>query len=303
MKAKLRRTLEVLFCIIIFAFLISKIDVKETLTILKEVNLFWIFIGIGISIFSTLITGYSLKVLFDSVKRIPFLEWMRYYLIGFSMGLILPGRAGDFSIIYFVKEKGFDIGESTALTVIDKLITLIIFGTIAAIGVFTIFNSSQLYLGLALTLFCIVGGLSLFTGIGRRFIRKIIGKYAEKFKGFNRTFKNLIQHHKDKIAINIIITLYRPIGNTLLMVVVLKALGIGDLSFFYLMIINAITLIVSLIPLTPNGLGIREGVGTLLFSAIGVTAEATVAMYVILLMINYTAGILGATYYLLTKKV
>jgi len=134
-----------------------------------------------------------------------------------------------------------------------------------------------------------------------KIIKKILGKYAHSFEGFYKTSKNLISNNKDKIYINIIITLLRPLGNTLLIIIIFKAMGI-NVPFLYTILINAVTLIVSLIPLTPNGLGIREGVGTLLFSTIGVTAEATVAMYVIILLMNYTTGIIGTSYYLIKKK-
>ncbi len=302
MKEKIRTSIEILFCVIIIGFLISRINIQETINIILNINLYWILIGIMIYISSLLITGYSLKVLFDSVKYTKFGKWMHFYLVSFSMGLVLPGRAGDLSIIYFAKKKGFDIGASTALTITDKLITLSVFGTIATLGFFTILQSSQLTIGLSITILCILIGLSLFTSIGRKVITKLAGKYADKFQGFYKTFSNLIKYHKDKIAINVLITLYRPIGNTLLMIVVLHAMNITGLSFFSLIIINAITLIVSLIPLTPNGLGIREGVGGYLFTQIGVPLEISLSMYVIILLMNYTTGIYGTVYYLFFQK-
>ncbi len=301
MKSKIRIFLEIFFCILILGFLISKIHIRETIGIISTIDFFWISIAILVYIISLIITAYSLKVLFDSIKHTPLMEWMHFYLMSFSMGLVLPGRAGDLSIIYFAKKKGFDIGASTALTITDKLITLIIFGTIAALGIFTILNSTELYWGLLFAGICILGGLFLFTSLGRKWSRKIMGKYADGFQGFSKTFKNLLLHHKDKIFINIIITFLRPLGNALLIILIFKAMGL-EVSLFYTILINAVTLIVSLIPLTPNGLGIREGVGTFLFSRIGIPLEASVAMYVIILLMNYTTGIIGTSYYLIKKK-
>ena len=297
MKSKIRLALEIIFCVLILGFLISKIHIRETIDILRNVDLFWIGIGVIVYLIALVITAYSLKVLFDSIKYTPIMEWMRFYLVGFSMGLILPGRAGDLSIIYFAKQKGFDIGESTAFTITDKLITLIIFGIIAALGIFTILNSTELYWGLLFALLCIIAGSFLFTPIARRWVVKMIGKYASTFQGFYKTFKNLLLHHKDKVFINIFITFLRPLGNAFLIILIFKAMGI-DVSFLYAILINAVTLIVSLVPLTPNGLGIREGVGAFLFSRIGVPLEATVAMYVIILMMNYATGIIGTGIYL-----
>ena len=261
----------------------------------------WILLGISIYCVSIIITAYGLKALFDAIKYTSFKEWIKLFLMSFSLGLVLPGRAGDLSIIYFTKEKSFDIGQSTALTIIDKLITLIIFGCIAAIGIFTLLSSEELYWGLLATGIAIIGGLSLFSSIGRTIIKRIIGKYAEKFKGFNKTFKDLLKYHKDKIAINIFITLLRPIGNALLMIFILKAMGV-EVPFTYVVLINAITLIASLIPLTPSGIGIRESIGAFLFTKIGVALEISLSMYLIILMMNYATAIVGVSYYWLSKK-
>ena len=111
MKSKIRIILEIVLCISILALLISQINIRETIEIFKSLEYTWIILGSILYIISLLITAYSLKVLFDSIKYTSFTEWMSFYVVGFSMGLILPGRAGDLSIIYFAKQKGFDIGE------------------------------------------------------------------------------------------------------------------------------------------------------------------------------------------------
>ena len=301
MKKNIKAILEVLLAIIVITFLISKINVGTVLKILQTINLNWILLAIAVYIISILITGYSLKALFDSKKHIPFGEWMRFYLMGLSLGLILPGRAGDLSIIYLVKDKGFEIGESTALTITDKLITLIIFGIIASIGLLTILKSTQLYLGVAIAILFICSGLFLFSNAGRKIAKKIIGKYAGNFQGFHKTFTNLIKDHKDKVAINTFITLLRPLGNALLIIIIFKAMGL-NVSLGYAILINAVTLIASLIPLTPNGIGIKEGIGVYLFTLIGVAAEASVGMYFIIILMNYATGIIGTIYYLMYKK-
>lgn len=300
-KGKTRAILEGIFCIIIIVFLLSRMNITKAAYNLAHADPKWIVLGMCIYTLSILLTAYSLKALFDSVKHTNFKEWMHLYLLSFSMGLVLPGRAGDLSIIYFAKKKGFDIGASTALTITDKLITLIVFGAIAAIGLLTLLKSSQLVIGVLFTAFCILLGMFLFTSVGRKIIVKLIGKYAERFQGFYKTFKNLLRNHKGKVLINIGITLLRPIGNALLIILIFKAIGI-EVSFLYAILINAVTLIASLVPLTPNGLGIREGIGSFLFTQIGIPLEASLAMYLIILMMNYATGIIGVSYYLWKKK-
>ncbi len=293
--------LEGIIAIIIICYLISKLNVGEIFTILKGTNLFWLSIAIILFLISFLITVYGVKILFDTIKPLPFWEWVKYSLCGFSLGLVFPGRAGDLSIVYLIKKKGFDYGESIALTLVDKLSTLIIFGLIATIGAFTILKSKQLYWGLAIGAACILLGLFIFTTSGRSFVRKIIGKYANHFKGFNKAFQRLINSHKEKLALNLFITLIRPIINGILTVCIFKALGI-EAPIFFAIIISTITIIMSLVPITPNGIGLKEGVGIYLFTLIGISPEGAASMYALTLAIYLSLGVVGMIIYSIQLK-
>ncbi len=298
---RLKLLIEGIIAIIVIIFLLSKLNVGEIINILKETNLLLLILAILFFLISFFLTVLGVKILFDSIHPLSFKEWVKYSLCGFSLGLIFPGRAGDLSIIYLAKKKGFDYGTSTALTLVDKISTLIIFGIIAGIGSFTILKSTELYLGLIVGALFIILGLFLFTPTGRKIIRAIIGKYAIHFKGFNKAFTELIKNHKWRLFLNIIITLVRPIINGLVTVILFKAIGI-DVSFLFAIIISTITIIVSLVPLTPNGIGIKEGVGIYLFTILGISAEAAASMYALTLAIYLSLGVIGITLYTLELK-
>ena len=248
-----------------------------------------------------IITSYGLKVLFDSIVQIKFLEWMKYFLITFSIGLIIPGKLGELSIIYFLRKKNVDIGASTALTVINKLITVIIFGIIALIGFFLIFNSNDLIIAFVLSLLFILGVLFLFSKLGRILVKKMIGDLFKQVDVFYSTFDNLCKKNKDKLLISVIVTFLRPLFNGLIILLSFKAIGI-DVSLMYAILVNALTIIASLVPITPNGLGIREGIGAFLFRNIGIPLEVSVTMYFIIFVMNSLTGIIGVCYYFLEKR-
>lgn len=301
MRINWRLFLQFLISIAIIVFLLSRLDLGQVWSILSIANYWLVASAVGLHILSLSITGYGLKALFDSIKHIGFIEFMKYFLIGISLGLVLPGRAGDLSIIYLVKKKGFEYGESTALTLIDKITTLIVFGAIAAIGLFTIFNSNELELGLTMVAIIALGGIVAFSSIGRAVLRKLFGKYAALFKGFNKTFRNLLQKGKKKILINLAITAIRPVITGLLFMLLFYSIGI-KVSLWHAIVINAIAFIASLLPLTPSGIGIREGTGIFLFSQIGVPLEASASVYAIALTMNILTGVFGVMPYLSETK-
>ncbi len=301
MGSKLKIILELIIGIAIVSFILSEIRFQEVISILGNMNnLFWIPI-ILVYIFTFIITAYGLKALFDSILDIKFIRWLRYYLITFSFGLVLPGRTGEFSIIYFMKKNNISTGSTAAMVIIDKIITLIVFGLVTVFGLFTIINSIELQIGLLAVFIILLIGIFIFSSFGKRVLVWVLGRYSSRFIDFHDSYRNLLTFHKGKIAINFIVTILRPVLNGLLIVILFKALGY-DVSLLYATIISSITLIASLAPLTPNGLGIREGLGLLLFNKLGIPFEASLSMYLLILFLNYLTGALGVIYYFYHRK-
>lgn len=299
---KLRKILEILILIIILAIIVYKVDLKESLNIIQSVNPVLFTIAIIIDLILLFLIALSLKVLFDTLKPIKINEWFAIYIPGFLSGLILPGRAGDIATTLLAKKKGFDIGQSTTLILLDKIITLAVFIPITAIGIFTFMNSKEIYYGIAFSLISIIGLLSLYTPISRKILKKILGRYAKQFTGFSKTFKEVIKDHKKALLINIFLTTLRPIINGLIIIILLQALGY-NLSILNAIIISSISFIISIVPLTPNGLGLREGIGTILLFQIGIPYEASIAMYILFGILNiFISLILIIYYYTIAKK-
>lgn len=296
MNYKLKLGIETLIGILIIVFLLSKLNFSEIVSILSRANYLFLLFAILIYIFTFILIAYGLKALFDSIEPIRFKAWLKYYLITFSFGLILPGQAGTFSLIYFLKRDKFSIGSTTALVIIDKLITLLVFGIISIFGLFSFINTTGIYLGILIMCLFLFLGLFIFSKTGRNILKRMLGKYSVKFANFSSTFKNLVMYNKSQLLINLLITFLRLFFTGLLIVIIFKSLSY-DVPLIYTIIISSMTLIVSLIPLTPNGLGIRESAGLLLFNRLGIPFEATLAMYLIILLMNYSCGIIGIIYY------
>jgi len=298
---KLRKALEILILITIIGIIIYKVDIKKSIEIITDVNPILFILSLIIDLILLFIIAYGIKVLFDTLKPIKINEWLAIYIPSFLSGLVLPGRAGDITTTLLAKKKGFEYGQSTTLILIDKLITLIIFIPISAIGIFTFLNTKEIYYGIGISILLILGILSLYTNLGRKILKRILGKYAEKFKGFNKTFKEEIKYHKKSLLINIFLTTLRPIINGIIIILLLMSLGY-NLGLLDAIIISSISFIVSIIPITPNGLGLREGIGTILLFQVGIPYEASIAMYILFGILNIIISIILIIYYYLFAK-
>ena len=83
------------------------------------------------------------------------------------------------------------------------------------------------------------------------------------------------------------ITILRWLINNFLAYSIFLALGI-HVSFFKILIIGMVAALVSLIPISINGLGIRQSIGIYLFSRIGVEPVYALNMFLIMVVISYS---------------
>jgi uncharacterized protein (TIRG00374 family) len=298
---KIKNLLEILILLGIISIIIYKVDLKESFQILQRINLYYYLIALLLFLTLIFINSQALKVLFDTIKQQKFNDWLRIFIPSFVIGMIIPVRAGDVTMAVLGKNKGFEIGQSTSIMIIDKLITLLIFTPIAAIGLLIFINTTEIFYGIIFSILLILGFSFLYSKSGRLILIKILGKKAEIFKGFKKTLQDILNQNKRALVMNGLLTLIRPLINGLVLILLLASLGY-NLNLMTAIIISSITFIVLIIPITPNGLGIKEGLGTILLSVIGIPAEASIAMYILLFSISCLSTLLYGLYYLIIRN-
>jgi len=276
----------------ILFFLFYKIGFIDIINTFKRLELPFILAAIVLHILIFFLGCFNIKVLLNSIeKRIKFLRLFKYYMISWSFGLFIPGNVGEFSLIYFLKKKDVSIGEGTSIMMIDKVITLMITALIALAGFFIFFPKDVFRLSLFLFAIFVILAFSL-TNTGRMLIKRyILRKYAVKFKGFSRVLFHIFKEKKSYLFLNFLLTILRFIVIGLVFLVIFVSLG-QSIGLTQIIIINSIGIIISLIPITPAGLGVREAVAVLLYSRIGVPGEVTITVYLFFAILNYlTAAI------------
>ena len=131
------------------------------------------------------------------------------------------------------------------------------------------------------------------TEFTRRGIRKyILRKYSKNFSGFHKTLNKIKEQNKLGILINSILTFLR-IGLTSLSIYFLFLSLNTNISFLNIFLINAMITIISYIPLTIQGIGIKEFSAVLLFSKIGIPSNITIAVYILFIIYKYLIGALS----------
>ena len=296
---KLFNIIKIVLGIAILLLLLYKVGVKGTVAAFSTMNLLFLPLIMALFILGLLMGAYNLKILTDALNiRIKMKEMWNYYLMSWAFGLVIPGKIGEFSFVYLAK-KHLTTGQATAVAVLDKIITVITLCALAFFGFFMFFTFEQaLKLTIATAAAAVVGLLFLLTHSGRGLIKKLLGKYNSMFAGFSKTLAYLVFEERKAAAINLIITFLKW-GLTVI-VTYLAFLAFGQkISPLVILTISATTMLISLIPITMSGLGIKEGAAVYLYGLVGVAAATTISVHIMLLLLNYLGA---AAVFLFVKR-
>lgn len=282
---------------ILFA-LFYKIGFNEVYKTLITFNFFFLPLVFITYIISFILGTLNLKILLNSLNlKINFWKLAKYYQLSWSFGLFIPGRLGEFSLVYFLKKENLVSGKGTAIAVIDKIITVAVTSLFAIVGFFIFFTTEQairlmgiLILGFLILLFFIL------SEPGRELIKKyVLRSYSEKFKGFSKTLFFFLREQKKRLLLNALITVIKLVVTALTVYLFFAAFN-QNVLFVDVLVITAIGTIISMIPVTISGLGIRESITVFLFSEVGIPTTVTASVMVVALILNYTIAGLSLLY-------
>ena len=288
---KLTTILRAFISTIIIIILFYKIGMEKIIGTFLTINFLYLIPIIIILFLTIIISAYNLYMFIIKFKKIKFKKILVYQFLGWALGLISIGKLSDLAMVYFLKREKLNTGKMSAIVFLNMLITLILETTIALIAACLYFGTREISQILALILIGMLILIFLLSEQGRDIINKfVLRKYAKNFNGFNRTLKILIKNKRGIIK-NFIFTLLKTVLGGLTIVILFKSINV-NISIITTILFSSIITIISLLPITINGLGIKESVGAYLYSMMGISAEATITIYILYTIITYSIGIL-----------
>ena len=294
MKKKLIKFIQIAIGILILGMLFWKVGIDNFFSVLKTVNLFWLCLAFLVTIITQSIGTLNIYVLLKAInKKISLWKLFRIHTLSYSIGMIAPGKLGDFSILWFLKNEGIGYGKGLAVTVVDKLISLAVVSVIALIGIWVYFGIRLFLVILGFLLIGFILGIYLLVSKGSRCLitKYVLRKHAKYFEGFYKTI-NIIQKNKEVVVINLLLTIFKIALQSITIFFVLVSLDVY-INILIIAIITSIITILMLIPITFSGLGIREITGTYLYNHItSLDIQISLSLMVILTMLRYVTSLL-----------
>jgi len=288
--------IKIVLTILLFAVLFVKInlfDVANIILSLKCIYLLGAFILLPI-LYSIRTIRWNIFLRFFGIN-LRFIKLFKIMIIGIFYGLITPGKVGELGRAYHVTEKKMitlptiimekiiDIATLIGLSLVtvlvyfpnDTIMLLIIVSLIIVLvlGVFFLLNSKLIY-----KLVKILGIQDNECDKFTHHFRKMLGNYSIMAKSFSLSF------------------LYYIICYFICYFISLAA------KFNPIVVITfPIIILMGNIPVTISGLGLRESVGSLLFTYLGEPpANGFVFAFLIFIVITVIPGIVG--YFLLLRE-
>lgn len=308
-----RRTYQ-LVGVVVFFLILTRLDINGIIAAMKSVKV------------NTLIFAGVLSILVSALKSI---RWnallhiytiectlsstLMMYLIGTFLGTVTPGKVGDLSRVYYLKKvyaPHISSGMLFTNVVIDRIFDIVVICVIAVSGIVFYFNEYLHYLFVVcITLTVVIAALLVFRCRLASSAVNILKKIEEIFPrlSLHSHFDEIIKGLRLLKTKRLVYPLIYNLGAYCIfyMVVFFIAYSLRmKVPFFYLVVGLSTAMILSLVPLSVAGLGIRDAILLFFFSRIGVSSEVTMSFSLLYLLICLIVpSMFGAVVYFLQPTV
>jgi len=294
----------------LLAFFLSRIDLQIFLRTLASADLSYVLIALLAYLVGQLISAVRWIVLSRPLGfAIKITDMTAYYLIGMFFNLFGPGTVGgDLSKIFYLARDGKKSADgswsaatlrATVSVVADRTVGMFVLVWLGAAGLLLFpdyavpltVRSATLTLAAGL----LIGGLCL--PMATRFLpndgHPLIAKLRVALENYGAGWQAIPQ----AIALSLVVHLIQ----TWMHVVMGKALNL-DVPFSFCLILYPLVGTFAAIPITFNGMGLRESGYMFLLGAIGMSSENGIAFGLLLFVIVALDSLLGGLLFLLKRK-
>jgi len=295
--------------ILLFVYILIKIDLLNVLKEMKNVDFAFILIALFFVImmfFMQTFKWYTVAV-FQDIKM-PFLEAVKINLITNFYGFVTPSKLGTIIRAEYLKKYTGSIGKGLCNFVLDKVLDI---GAIIFLGLlfsFVFKDKLDLPIGFFIIIFLVFLLTILFFVSKQRskfvlklFYRKFI---PEKMKEDAKvTFDSFYDHMPKKRYFVLFFCLNVITWINLYLITYFIGLSVGiKLDFIFYLAILPIATLVAMVPVTINGLGTQELTLISLFGLFNVEATKVFSMSVIGILMGILASLVGVIFIVREKN-
>ena len=275
----------------IIAYLAYTFDVRAIVKTISVAKPSFLFLSFLIYSFTFLILTARWKRILSGIGvKIPLLSAYQAFVAGTLLSDVTPSRLGDFSRPYLIK-KYMDMGQGVASVAIDRYIDILTILCLSSVGFLLLYTKEILsgktviYMFLSFSIlifFFLIGTLLLWfkraqiinftTGVIKRAKKKFNFIFLDQLNSFLLEFDegmSIVKHPLQLLTFSILLTVLAWVTHALRVSLIAQSVDYS-ISFIFLFCLLPAISALSLIPVSPAGLGLVEGGLAALLSLFGI---------------------------------
>lgn len=308
-KKALMQFIKIAVSVGLIVFLFYKLSPSNLLAHLERVKPWQILASAAVFFASVVMGAYQWHLLLKAGGiALPFRKTFKVYFVGLFFNNFLPaGVGGDVVKIYDVSRVGNDPYQVFAVTMLDRVIGIAGLSVLALVASFILMGKGGLYnLRLYVVIFiaCVAPVLALILnkrlsrGVRRLFGRITVGGLGGRF---DAVFRHLGEYRRLRLLLLQLTALAMGVQFLRVVTHVLTAQSLGitvtPLGFLQFFVFVPLLGLIMILPISINGLGVREGAGILLFTQIGFSKEEALLMELMTYAIMVVVSLLGGVFF------
>ena len=298
--------LKIIISLSLIAYLLAKNDWRNIINKINSIDVtYFVYASVLIVIVCPFLLSLRWKILLESEKNITLSDTIKLTYAGLFFNLVFPGSVGGDTIkiaLFYKMTKNSALAASSV--VLDRIIGLIALTILSAISSCIYYKitsdfSFSLESGGFLVLLIIFLGLISLSFVQEKFLslfRWLKFKKLEDFTKKSFEFICWFKSHPKILLSTILLSLIAQIVGVFATYFTGISLGVKASLGYYFLFYPMIGLITS-IPVSISGIGVREGCFAYFFAKAGVPEFESISLSLISFFISVLAGILGGIIY------
>lgn len=287
---------------VLLAILVVRVRPAEIGEAVRHANPAWLALAVGLMFASNVIGAWQWGRLLEAVDiRIPGWKVLAYYHVGLFFNNFLPANiGGDIARVADASRYGPTKTAALSAVLMDRLI-----GTVALAGlalVTTVPAIDHFHLGVVYAFVVAFFGLSVgmlwlvfhpgtIPLLDRLLARVGLARLAPHLDDLALRL-GVFRGRRDLLARMLVVALVTQVSRIGVHALVARALGVPVPFVYFLLFVPLLAVIVSL-PISFNGLGVREGAGILLFGLVGVDRAHAFSLQFTTYLVAVAVSLLG----------
>lgn len=308
MKNYIKFSIKLLISLFLLFLIFNKIDYKDFIENIKVVSFVVLIVTVLFAGIKAVIEPLRWKIILNArTEKFSFFYLFSLYMIGGFFNIFLPTTiGGDVVRIFYIKNDKFSALKATNTVLFERLTgayAVFIMSIIAVLVGWNLFVYEVKIPILAVSIISVVVLTSIFFSYKKitKITRQISSKYKisiiKKIYLLIREF-DYTEYSYRLIFISMFFSFliqFIVIGVTIM---IGNALGLNNISIFHYFIIIPPIWVITLLPISIGGFGVREGLFALFLVPMGVSIEQSTLLSLLSFFPFIFVGLLGGLFYL-----